>query len=372
MIHKSFCYQLLGTLLSSLVICLLLCSSAVAANRGMLQGTHGDQSLLPMGCRSCHKGMTMALSGEERPCLPCHSDSTSRNDMVRNGYLDDVRSDKNLDVVGEFDKPYRHPVLSVQGVHRQLEALPEELTSAARHSECVDCHNVHLVEDGRPFVGMKGRRVGNFIADIEFEYELCYKCHSESANLPLNSTNKHSEFKPSNPSFHPVEAEGKNTYVVSLIEPYVAKKEKSGEISMISCRDCHGSDDPNGPKGPHGSNYPGLLALNYEMDDELAESDYAYSLCYKCHDRASILRNESFPYHSLHIQGRLSGDAGTSCFTCHDAHGSSQYQNLIRFNEEVVTENIDGKLKYDAQGYSARHGSCYLNCHGVEHNPKEY
>lgn len=289
--------------------------------------------------------------------------------MENRGYLKASREIKDLDVFAELGKPYRHPVLDSSGVHRQLEALPEELSNAARHSECVDCHNVHLVDEGQPYAGITGRRVGSFMSDIKNEYELCYKCHSESANLPTNSSDKHSEFKVTNPSYHPVEGEGKNTYVVSLVEPYVATKEKSGEVSIISCRDCHGSDDPDGPKGPHGSNYAGLLSLNYDMADEVHESDYAYSLCYKCHDRSSILRNESFPYHSLHIQGRDSYMGGTSCFTCHDAHGSSQYQHLIRFNEEVVSETEEGTLKYEAQGYSARHGACYLNCHGVEHNP---
>jgi cytochrome c553 len=265
-------------------------------------------------------------------------------------------------------KPYNHPVLTVQGAHRKNEALPEEIVNAVRHSECVDCHDPHLTEKKNPYRGLKGKRVGNFIADVEYEYELCYRCHAESANLPGTSSNKHEEFMTTNPSFHPVEGEGKNTLVISLKEPYVAQKKKPNEISIISCRDCHGSDDPDAPKGPHGSNYPGLLVLNYEMDDDRQESDYAYALCYKCHERSSILSDESFPYHSLHIQGRL-GQGGTSCFTCHDAHGSSQYPNLMRFNDEVVFENSDGKLKFEAQGYSTRHGSCFLSCHDVEHNP---
>ena len=339
---------------------------------GMLQGSHGSRSVLPKSCQACHRGMTMALSGEEAPCLGCHAGAEQRGAMVQKGYLKSPDAGAMANIEAELRKAYNHPVLTVGGVHRQFEALPEEVVNAARHSECVDCHNPHLTEKGAPFRGLKGRRVGNFIVDIEQEYQLCYRCHSESANLPGNSTNKHAEFKATNPSYHPVEEEGKNTYVISLKDPYVAKKEKPNDISRITCSDCHGSDDPNGPRGPHGSNLPGLLTLNYQVDDARPESTFAYELCYKCHDRNSILNNESFPFHALHIQGRLTGQDGTSCFTCHDAHGSSQYQHLIRFNEAVVFENRDGKLKYDARGYSARHGSCSLNCHGVEHNPKEY
>ena len=345
--------------------------AAVGANP-KLQGSHAKKSLLPRECQACHKGMNMAVSGEESTCLACHGSDSARGEMVQKGLLKLTGGLKLVDIGADLSKPYNHPVLTVQGVHRKLEALPEEVVNAARHSECVDCHNPHLTDPNSPYRGLRGRSVGNFSAQIEQEYQLCYRCHSESANLPGNSTNKHGEFRTSNPSFHPVEGEGRNTYVISLKSPYVAKKERPNDISIISCRDCHGSDDPNGPRGPHGSTFQGLLVENYQMEDGRPESTYAYALCYKCHDRNSILRNESFPHHALHIQGRLTGQDGTSCFTCHDAHGSSQYQHLIRFNDNVVSPTKDNKLKYDAKGYAARHGACYLNCHGVEHNPKEY
>ncbi len=343
-----------------------------ASGKGLLQGSHASRGQLPKSCRSCHMGMTMALSGEEAVCLACHGDAQARNQMVGKGVLRMAGNASFADIAAELRKPYRHPTLTVQGVHQKFEVLPEQVVNAARHAECVDCHNPHLTEKGRPYRGLKGRRVGNFTGEIEQEYQLCYRCHSESANLPGTSTDKHAEFKVSNPSYHPVEGEGKNTYVISLKEPYVAKKERPGDVSTISCSDCHGSDNPNGPAGPHGSNFAGLLKLNYQMEDGRPESSFSYELCYKCHDRTSILNNESFPYHALHIQGRVAGQGGASCIACHDAHGSSQYQFLIRFDEQVVFETRDGKRKFDAEGYAARHGACYLNCHGVEHNPLKY
>lgn len=360
----------------SLLICLALAGGVaeapVYAQQKKLQGVHGKKSVMPKNCRSCHMGMTMALTGEEGVCLNCHGTSGSRNDMVSKKYLRlDGRIDlKDIEV--ELRKPYNHPVLTKSGVHQGLETLPEVIVNAARHAECVDCHEPHLVEKERPFRGLKGRKVGNFVADIVNEYELCYKCHSESVNMPGTSTNKHAEFKTTNMSFHPVEGEGRSTFVISLKEPYVARKEKPADVSMITCSDCHGSDDPDGPRGPHGSRYAGLLKYNYEMGDEVSESARAYELCYTCHDRASILGNQSFPYHALHIQGVGPGSNGTSCFTCHDAHGSISTPHLIRFNEAVVMPNANDKLEYDPQGYAARHGSCLLNCHGVEHNPKSY
>jgi hypothetical protein len=354
------------------LVTLLLAAPALARSGDKLQGSHGDRSVMPKGCRACHRGMSMAISGEEKSCVPCHSDSAARSEMQRQGYLKDTGKGAPKSIVAELSKPYNHPVSTVSGVHQRNEALPEEVVNAARHSECVDCHEVHLVEKGNPFRGIKGRRVGNFIADIENEYELCYRCHAESANLPGNATNKHEEFNPTNPSFHPVEAEGKNTFVVSLLKPYVTQEPKPNEVSRMTCSDCHGSDDAAAPKGPHGSYNPGLLVLNYDIDDERSESERAYELCYKCHDRTSILANESFPFHALHIQGRTLAGDGTSCFTCHDAHGSSSNRHLIRFNEAVVSENAAGRLRYETRGIASRGGRCYLSCHGVDHDPKEY
>jgi len=346
---------------------------ALEDHRSKLQGAHGDRSTLPKTCRTCHRGMTMKISGEETVCLQCHGSGQDRQMMVSKDYLRSSRSGEIANINDQLRKPYNHPVLSVRGVHQAKEALPEEVSNAARHSECVDCHEPHVVEKDKPFRGIGGRRIGNFMADIDKEYELCYKCHSSSVNLPSKATNKHAEFKATNPSFHPVEGEGRSLYVISLKEPYNEREERPGDISVITCGSCHGSDDPNGPRGPHGSNYPGLLLQNYEMEDLRPESPRAYALCYGCHDRTSILGNESFPYHALHILGNpATNELGTSCFSCHDAHGSTKYQHLIRFDEDVVSPNEDEKLEYKATGVASRHGSCLLNCHEVEHNPRSY
>ena len=345
--------------------------SVVDGRREVLQGTHANRGFLPRSCRACHRKMNIAITGEESGCLTCHGGDDARQAMRDAGLL--KGKPKLADIENSLQKTYNHPVLTISGVHQRREILPEDQVDVARHSECVDCHSPHLSEKERPFAGLRGKRVGNLIADIEQEYELCYLCHSDSANLPFNSTNKHSEFRIENRSYHPVEAEGRNLYVISLKDPYVEKAEKPNEVSRISCKDCHGNDDPDGAKGPHGSIYRGLLVENFQMDDALPESEFAYALCYKCHERASILGNESFPYHAQHIQGNsAAGVDGTSCITCHDAHGSSNYQYLIRFNEDVVLPNADGKLAFESQGASSRTGSCLLNCHGVEHNPKSY
>lgn len=337
-----------------------------------LQGVHGDRSLMSKSCRACHRGMTMVISGEEGVCLDCHGTAEQRDIMVKRGYLKERAVGYLADIDAEVRKPYAHPVLSVRGAHRSNELLPEEEVNAPRHAECVDCHESHSTDIETPFGGIKGKRVGNLVSQIEQEFELCYLCHSFSANLPAFSTDKHNEFKTTNPSFHPVEGEGKREFVVSLLEPYAARKNKPADISMISCSDCHGSDEPDAPGGPHGSIYRGLLKRNYETEDGYPESAFAYALCYTCHDRGSILSNESFSLHQQHIQGFSPDQPGTSCYTCHDAHGSTMNPYLLTFNQAVVEPTKEGKLEYKAEGVAAFHGSCTLVCHGVEHNPKTY
>jgi len=339
-------------------------------SESLLQGAHAVSSSMPKSCRACHRGMRMAIAGEEQVCQACHGSDSERSMMQSRGYL--VGSADLANITSVLSKPYNHPVLNVANVHRQNETLPEEQVNAARHAECVDCHNPHIVSTDNPFAGIPGRRVVNAIVDIEFEYELCYKCHAESANLPGDSTNKHAEFKVTNPSFHPVEGEGAKAYVISLKDPYKARAERPGDVSVLTCSSCHGNDDPTGPKGPHGSNFEGLLIENYVMADGYSESEYTYALCYKCHERVSILGNESFSQHSRHIVGQTSPGGGTSCYTCHDAHGSTKNTSLIRFNEAIVTPARDGRLEYRQTAGVALSGSCTLTCHGVEHVERTY
>jgi hypothetical protein len=358
-------------ILLSLLFAIAVGTALSAPN--VLQNAHADRKVLPRSCQSCHRGMQMAINGEEKVCFDCHGAAAEREKIAAKGYLVTTNLPEMADIAAELRKPYNHPVLSENGVHHRTEILPEELDKARRHAECADCHDAHVVAKGSPFLGLQGKRVGNAIGEIEKPYELCYKCHSSSANLPGQATDKALEFRITNPSFHPVEGEGRRVMVISLREPYATRDERPGDISIIGCDDCHGSDSPEGPKGPHGSNYRGLLKRNYDMTDGRPESEFAYALCYKCHNRNSILSNESFPYHAQHIDGDLAaGRLGTPCFTCHDAHGSTENPYLIRFNEEVVRDNAEGKLEYKEIGVATRHGKCSLNCHDVEHLEREY
>lgn len=335
---------------------------------------HLDKGVVTGGCAACHYRSYLKSGGGSTHCLYCHGSGKRRGvkpaaipfDIIPKGITP-------KDVEKDLAKLYHHPVLESPGVHRANEQLPEVDPKTPRHAECVDCHNPHHLNPVNKFAGIPGQRVGTLVSEATEEKDVCYRCHAESANLPPSSTNKRIEFSKENPSFHPVEEEGKNLAVVSLIRPYRERKTENDDISRITCSSCHGSDDPGGSRGPHGSNTRHILNAPYSTEDLRNESELAYALCYRCHSRQSILANESFRYHSLHIQGKDHlGNQGTSCSTCHSPHGSTEYRYLIRFNRSVVSPTRDGKLKFVERGTSTFSGECYLTCHGVEHNPKGY
>ncbi len=344
---------------------LSLSISALAATS--VTPPHLDRQKLPYGCGSCHVGFNFRTGAGSDGCVACHGNPSKLATGLIGGGL------KLKDIEAEFKKTYRHPVFDAPGLHNGNETLPETDPRAPRHAECVDCHNPHYVDPANRFAGIKGKRVGNLTADITQEYELCYKCHGDSANLPGRYTNKRAEHSINNPSFHPVEGEGKNLAVVSLLRPYKEKKVAPNDVSVIKCADCHGSDNAASPIGPHGSNFQYILVDNYSTKDNQPESPYTYALCYRCHSRTSILANESFKFHAKHIQGTNQGLAnGTSCYTCHNSHGSSDNRYLIKFNPAVVTPNARGVLKFAEKGISTFQGECFLSCHGVDHDPKSY
>ena len=129
----------------------------------------------------------------------------------------------------------------------------------------------------------------------------------------------------------------------------------------------------SGPSGPHGSTFESLLERNYSTADNTPESVVAYALCYKCHDRSSILGDESFSEHDVHVRGD-----DIPCSSCHDSHGISAEQgnttnntHLINFDTTIVSANNEGvgPLFEDLGTFS---GQCYLLCHGENHNPLGY
>lgn len=368
-----------------------------------LQGAHtGYSTVATNGCESCHKphSAPVAQRGlkarEEATCGSGGSQCHSANSIGRN-------------IEAEFAKAYRHPTYSTTpSAHDASESLsnttyrvPETSVAAARHAECPDCHNSHATyaatasapKGSGKIAGVWGVDRNNLLRQPAGtppsvnEFEICYKCHGSSANKPQPGGapygpyanrvalqwDKRLQFDPANPSFHPIEAPGRNTSVPSLIAPWTTS-------SIMYCSDCHDNDQGpkasprgTGPSGPHGSSFKHLLAARYDMDaSSTTESATVYALCYKCHNRTSILGNASFDEHNKHIVGERA-----SCSLCHDPHGinstqgnSTNNSNLINFDKRFVTPSSSGILRWEKTG--TRTGRCYLTCHGDNHNPETY
>lgn len=322
-------------------------------------------------CESCHRPHSaggsrwlLNAAAEESNCDACHNGNVA-----------------TANIQSEFTaKPSIHPVSLTTGVHD----VTEPGIVQARHVECVDCHNPHGTNAGAgPLAGSLANVRGIDINGVEvnpsaYEYQICFRCHADSTNQPAPSTtrqivqtNTRLEFAPTSPSYHPVAGLGKNTNVPTLLAPWTI-------TSMVRCTDCHNNNaGPGaggiGPKGPHGSTNPLLLERTYRTADRTPESATAYAMCYKCHDRTKLVGTGSaFVRHRQHIV-----DESTPCNVCHDPHGISSTQGngtnnskLINFDLTIVRPSSSGQLKFVSTG--TNRGSCYLTCHGSNHNPYTY
>ncbi|MEW6601810.1 MAG: cytochrome c3 family protein, partial [Nitrospirota bacterium] len=243
------------------------------------------------GCENCHKPHTagghqrlLNFAYEEDNCLVCHNGNVAA---------------KNIEQ--ELMKTYRHSVQNYAGIHDPAENY--SLGGVPKHVECSDCHNAHWANgnasSGAPQVsganaGVSGISFsGAEVAPASYMYEICFKCHGDNnvistfhIDRQIQQLNTRLEFDVTNPSYHPVEAAGVNPNVPSLLPPFTTS-------SVIYCTDCHNNDDSGGARGPHGSMNRFLLEQNYSTQDLPQESTYNYALCYKCHDRNSILSDAS-------------------------------------------------------------------------------
>jgi len=319
-------------------------------------------------CENCHnphsaggQARTMNYVLEENNCIYCHNGNVA----VTN-------------IEADILKTYSHNVYSYNLIHD-----PEENgVVQTQHVECEDCHNPHAVKNAPSAApaangfleGIKGVDTnGNVTEQLQFAYELCYRCHTDSPEKPGSTTprlieqdNVRLEFDLSNPSFHPVEAAGTNNNVPSLISPY-------DESSIIYCTDCHASNS-SVATGPHGSIYPHILKYNYETADFTPETPLAYELCYQCHDRNTIINSTGSFGENVHKKHIV--DAQTPCNACHDPHGISGLQgnasnntHLINFDISIVFF-VGGRLEFIDNGSFS--GTCYLRCHNRGHNPRTY
>ncbi len=324
-------------------------------------------------CRACHRPHTAGgqarlfiFETEEDNCLDCHGGQVAQ-----------------YNILSELNKTAAHDPRNYLAVHDPVE--PANVTQT--HVECADCHNGHAVayepaQPGYIEIGATLRRVrgvtsgGVAIPEAQYEYEVCFRCHGDTAmqvpgRIPrgADTANLRVRFSPGAFSFHPVVTSVTHTETISL-------KPNIPHGTMLRCTDCHNNDQGrrsggSGPDGPHGSNNAFLLERNYTTTNVVPESEYEYALCYKCHSRASILSDQSFPEHNMHIV-----EEQAPCTACHDPHGIApsraqrgDYTHLINFDTRYV-QPVNGVREFIDLG--RYRGSCTLRCHGEEHDNETY
>jgi predicted CXXCH cytochrome family protein len=319
-------------------------------------------------CASCHQSHTapsgpylLRRNNATQTCLSCHDGSTP-------GALN-VSSDVHKAFAHETDSPVDPP------------------GNAHSHASCTSCHDPHTMMRGIGATppSLSGPRHTAFqrlgrVEGVSFsgtpllvataEHEVCFKCHGDvnpiAPTIPRRqaSNNLRLQMSQSAISFHPVSGPGRGSDVPSLKPGWTTS-------STMSCSDCHASDSGT-TAGEHGSSFQGLLVSRYSLIDNTSESASTYALCYRCHDRASILSDRSFSEHRKHIV-----EERTPCWVCHDSHGISSgvgsptgNSHLINFATSVVFPNSSGRIEFRDTG--TFRGECYLSCHGENHNPERY
>lgn len=349
-----------------------LSSHAISPRSVSLTATNGEplpyRSMADNACRSCHvphgapRREQLLADRPSQLCLNCH-DGLGAKDI--------------------------HSALNQHSGHRINKLAERRLPAGARPRvgrsvECTDCHNPHAVARDLLTSGLRTGLAGSMIPPAmrevpgvslsglpvprsQFYYEVCFQCHSDRPVIVPDrivrqqdaAGNIRQQFLPTAASAHPVAFASRNTAdVPSLLPEYRQRR-------TISCQDCHNNPDALdaggfSPSGPHGSRYDFLLAARYETSDFTVESPQTYDLCYQCHDRTSILNDESFEHHRTHIvRGRA------PCSACHTPHGvsgsASQHSHLINFDISIVSAE---RFFADTGRFS---GTCTLTCHGVRH-----
>lgn len=334
--------------------------------------TLGEQlpyrSMADNACRSCHVAHSaphreqLLYDRPSRLCISCHDGSSGR------------------DMLSVIDLRYGHRINRLLG-HRRP---PEQRLGVSHYVECTDCHNPHSVfgAAGMPTLrsAIMGPQVppamtnvpGVNLAGMPIEratlyYEVCFRCHADRAVIVSGRIirqqdeggNVRRQFLPTAASAHPVAFPSRQVDDVPSLRPELRAR------GLITCQDCHNNPDAQVsggaiPNGPHGSRFAHLLVARYETRDFTMESPQTYALCYECHDRNSILGDDSFPLHRNHVVRDRA-----PCSACHTAHGVSgsvtEHGHLINFDLAIVS----GERFYRDTGRFS--GSCTLTCHGVRH-----
>ncbi len=384
------------------------------------------------------------FAAEENVCWACHDGTTT--------YAANAKAPFSLTPANTGTDYYKHPVSNLYSgltpsLHRAGESAASAFSGGSRHAECTDCHDPHSARNngsagnsthtpggingnrlsgallgatglvvsswqaaGQPFQGASRSFQALTSTTSNYEWQLCFKCHSSFATLPTYAAVGSGSFKankitslaigqireyqdvgqafnPGNLAFHPVTTQGRNATIPagSFVSPWSA-------TSTMYCSDCHSKAvGSSGAAGPHGSTNMHVLERPLYLQENRHYSDPAWhipigqdpnELCFKCHRWQTYVqlagtsgadpatntgfRSGSSNYHSLHM-GKA---AGVTCYTCHDIHGTNK-EHLINFNLDFVTPGL-GRDSQTSYLHTSTGGSCYLTCHSMSHTPESY
>jgi predicted CXXCH cytochrome family protein len=410
-------------------------------------GSTDSHGIVSGQCSACHRGHVAKApnltkdSEQSTLCFSCH-DGQGSSKNVKSQYA--LTRPANNPAAREY---YSHEAVDTSTATPHTRSELDEFGGLSnRHSECADCHNSHKAggtdsvstpdgwdASGR-LAGVSGVSVVNGAAGtaptytfldgvpkadlgvypVTREYQLCFKCHSGFTTLTSNTGLKPSqyaldkgvEFNPANPSFHPVEAAGKNTTPkmdesLAGTSPYKLWNFTSG--STIRCLNCHASGTPaatpppaaGASLAPHTSSNRGILLENYK-DRVLTTASAAYSagdfaLCFVCHAEEPF-RNETanktnFSLHGRHLTGLEGlGSGGTDIDKAGDGQGNAIcaecHFRIHSTTNKVEPQTVDGsRLVNFAPNVKPKSatipvtwtkgatggGSCSLTCHGYSH-----
>jgi hypothetical protein len=208
-----------------------------------------------------------------------------------------------------------------------------------------------------------------YIAPVDtappLEYQVCFKCHSSWTTQPAGQSNFAVLFNSNNPSYHPVEAQGKNRNINA--NAFVNAPEWSTLPwtwdKSIYCADCHSSDDGSS-RGPHGSSNQYLLKKPYTAGSTQRTMG-STEICFDCHRYDTYANNNATDlvkgYSRFNPPGQSEGHTNHvgirryPCYACHQSHGSAIYPALI------VSGRVPGIISYTQ---TTSGGSCTPTCHG--------
>jgi len=385
-----------------------------------------ETSVATNSCENCHRPHTaggkkelLNTSAPENNCLPCHNGNVAAAAL-------------NIDTVFKL-KPGGtmvsiHPITNNSSRHDAAEA--NLVASGNMHVTCVDCHNPHASKPGSVTPKVPGISLTQFnvngitVAGVnaiptDRDYEVCFRCHGDtgaalsapgaSPNIPRLYTSYNIRKELLTPisgrkSFHPVASSlNSDRYGATDADTPIDKHTSLNGTGWskgdrVTCVDCHNNDagtnvsGQSGPRGPHGSKFPYLLEREYKIatfsGDYIAESAANFALCYKCHNRNTLLgydsfEKQAFKKHKDHL--KTSGVGRVSCSVCHDPHGidntivpdgtalKSSVVGMVNFDTRVVQVN-DGGLRKIERFYPQDNLSnppyvkCWVKCHTKNHD----